>query len=126
LRPMEVAIRPTPSTGTGLPGAPRGRSLRAVPVEVGEHLSLGDVVAVARGEPATLSEASIRRMAAARGVVVRKVAAGETVYGVTTGFGSLATVRLAPEEARDLQHGLLRTHAVGVGPPLAEWEVRGM
>src|SRR5437588_174076 len=67
-------------------------------VTVGERLSLSDVVAVARGEPAALSPEARARMQAARDVVDRKVAAGETVYGVTTGLGSLANVRLSPDE----------------------------
>ena len=95
-------------------------------VAVGERLSIQDVVAVARGEPAVLSDPARKRMEGAREVVDRKVAAGETVYGVTTGLGSLANVRLEPNEVRRLQHDLLRTHAVGVGQPLDEWEVRAM
>src|SRR5438874_3955762 len=98
----------------------------SMPVTVGERLSIQDVVAVANGEPAVLSPAARERMLAARDVVDRKVAAGETVYGVTTGLGSLANVRLEPDEVRRLQHDLLRSHAVGVGPPLAEREVRAM
>jgi histidine ammonia-lyase len=95
-------------------------------VMVGERLSIGDVVAVARGEAVELSPAAVGRMRAAHDVIVRKVAEGATVYGVTTGLGSLANVRLQPEEVRRLQHDLLRSHAVGVGPPLGEWEVRAM
>src|SRR5256884_5569018 len=95
-------------------------------VVVGERLSIEDVIAVARGEPAALSPEARARMQAARDVVDRKVAAGETVYGVTTGLGSLANVRLSPDEVRRLQHDLLRSHAVGVGPPLSEWETRAM
>src|SRR2546426_5423952 len=97
-----------------------------MPVLVGERLSIQDVVAVARGEPVELSPAAAERMRAARDVVDAKVAAGATVYGVTTGLGSLANVRLQPEEVRRLQHDLLRSHAVGVGPALGEWEVRAM
>src|SRR3989442_5465277 len=97
-----------------------------MPVLVGERLSIQDVVAVARGEPVELSPAAAERMRAARDVVDAKVAAGATVYGVTTGLGSLANVRLQPEEVRRLQHDLLRSHAVGVGSPLGEWEVRAM
>lgn len=85
-----------------------------------------DVAAVARGEPAALSPSAVKRMQASRRIVDDKVSAGETVYGVTTGLGSLATVRLAPEEVLRLQHDLLRSHAVGVGPPLGEREVRAM
>src|SRR5437867_6832073 len=95
-------------------------------VAVGERLSIQDVVAVARGEPAVLSDPARKRMEGAREVVDRKVEAGETVYGVTTGLGSLANVRLEPDEVRRLQHDLLRSHAVGLGAPLSEWEVRAM
>ncbi|MFN2590546.1 MAG: aromatic amino acid lyase, partial [Actinomycetota bacterium] len=97
-----------------------------MPVLVGETLSLDDVLAVARGAEAAVSPAARKRMEAAREVVARKVDSGETVYGVTTGLGSLANVRLEPDEVRRLQHDLLRSHAVGVGPPLHEWEVRAM
>jgi histidine ammonia-lyase len=65
-------------------------------------------------------------MEASRRVVENKVKAGETVYGVTTGLGSLANVRLERAEVRRLQHDLLRSHAVAVGPPLGEREVRAM
>src|SRR5712692_2340047 len=97
-----------------------------MPVTVGEAISIEDVVAVAGGEAAELSPTARERMERSRAVVDRKVERGETVYGVTTGFGSLANVRLKPEEARRLQIGLLRSHAVGVGAPLSEWEVRAM
>jgi histidine ammonia-lyase len=95
-------------------------------VRVGEKLSIEDVAAVARGGAAELSPAAVRQMQAARSVVERKVADGETVYGVTTGLGSLANVRLQPDEVRRLQHDLLLSHAVAVGSPLSEWEVRAM
>jgi histidine ammonia-lyase len=95
-------------------------------VLVGETLAIEDVVAVARGEDVELSPAARQRMEASRGVVEAVVRGGETVYGVTTGLGSLANVRLSGEEIRDLHHNLLRSHAVGVGPPLSEWEVRAM
>src|SRR6266540_5495974 len=97
-----------------------------MPVVVGEPLSIEDVVAVARGEPVSLSTAAVDRMQASRAVIDAKVEAGETVYGVTTGLGSLANVRLEPSQVRQLQHDLLRSHAVGVGPMLAEREVRAM
>jgi histidine ammonia-lyase len=97
-----------------------------VPVEVGASLSLEDVVAVARGDRVTLAPDARVRMEAARRVVLDQIDAGETVYGINTGLGSLANVRLGPEELRELQSSLLRSHAVGVGPPLQEWEVRAM
>jgi histidine ammonia-lyase len=93
---------------------------------VGGPLSIEDVVAAARGEPVELSPDARERIERSRKVIERKVDAGETVYGVTTGLGSLANVRLGPEEVRRLQHDLLRSHAVGVGAPLGPEEVRAM
>lgn len=95
-------------------------------VEVGGTLSIDDVLAAARSEPVALAPQARDRMLAARAVVDHKLAAHETVYGVTTGFGALADVHLSPDQARQLQHSLLRSHAVGVGPPLSDGEVRAM
>ncbi len=95
-------------------------------VLIGESLSVDDVVAVAGGESVALSPVARKRMEASRAVVAARVEAGETVYGVTTGLGSLASVLLQPGEVRRLQHDLLRSHAVAVGPPLAPPEVRAM
>lgn len=95
-------------------------------IQIGGSLSAGDVVAAAKGEPVELAPGALERMTTARGVVERKLAAGATVYGVTTGFGALANVHLTSEQARELQHGLLRSHAVAVGEPLSAAEVRAM
>jgi histidine ammonia-lyase len=97
-----------------------------MPVRVGEQLDIADVVAVARGERVELSAAAGDRMRAARAVVDDKVASAETVYGVTTGIGSLATVRIRPEQAAQLQFDLIRSHATAVGPPLPREEARAM
>jgi histidine ammonia-lyase len=97
-----------------------------MPVTVGERLAFDDVEAVARGQEVELSGEARVRMEAARHVVEELVASGSVVYGVTTGFGSLANVHLPAEEARRLQASLLRSHAVAVGPPLSEWETRAM
>ena len=56
----------------------------------------------------------------------RAVAAGEPVYGVTTGFGAMASTRIDPSDAKELQLSLLRSHAAGVGPPLPAPMVRAM
>jgi histidine ammonia-lyase len=97
-----------------------------MPVRVGEQLDIDDVVAVARGELVELPPAAGERMRAARAVVEEKVASAETVYGVTTGIGSLATVRIRPEQAARLQFDLVRSHATAVGPPLSREEARAM
>ncbi len=97
-----------------------------MPVLVGETLRIEDVVDVARGEPVTLPPSAVDRIRAARAVVEAEVAAGRTVYGVTTGFGSLANVRIPPEQADVLQHRIVRSHATAVGPPLSKEEARAM
>jgi histidine ammonia-lyase len=65
-------------------------------------------------------------MAASRAVIEQAIASGETVYGVTTGFGDLADVRISPEQTATLQRNLVRSHAAGVGEPLPEEVVRAM
>jgi histidine ammonia-lyase len=54
------------------------------------------------------------------------VASGATAYGINTGFGKLASVRISSEQVRQLQVNLVRSHASGVGPPLSEPETRAM
>jgi histidine ammonia-lyase len=89
--------------------------------------TLEELEAVARGaEPPPLDAADRERIAAGRAVVERALETGEAVYGVTTGFGQLESVRIAREDAAQLQVNLLRSHAVGSGPPLPEEIVRGM
>jgi histidine ammonia-lyase len=97
-----------------------------VPVQVGEPLTLDDVVAVARGAQVGFPDAARTRVEAARVVIDRVVAAGDTVYGVTTGFGALADTRIDPNQAAELQHGIVRSHATAVGRPLSREETRAM
>lgn len=93
----------------------------------GRSLSLEDVAAVARGgSRARLGQAALRAMRRARAVVEELIREGGTAYGVNTGFGHLADVRIAPEDLADLQVNLVRSHSSGFGPPLAEDETRAM
>jgi histidine ammonia-lyase len=88
---------------------------------------VAQVVAVARhGAPVEVVPTVAERMAPARAVVERIVAEGETVYGVTTGFGALASVRVDPAEARRLQHALVLSHAAGMGELVEAEVVRAM
>jgi histidine ammonia-lyase len=96
------------------------------PVALGGPLRIEGVIEIAHGAPAVLGDEVLRRVDAAREVVVAALETGLVVYGVTTGFGSLADVRLTPEHSRALQHGLLRSHAVAVGNELSAEEVRAM
>jgi histidine ammonia-lyase len=97
-----------------------------VPIRVGEPIALRDVVAVARGERVELPDRAIDRIRAARAVIDAAVASNLTVYGVTTGFGSLAQVRIDPTQADALQAAIVRSHATAVGRPLSREEARAM
>ncbi len=91
----------------------------------GLDLRLPDLVAVSRREArVVLAPAARRAMAASRRVVDRAVRADAKVYGVTTGFGKFADVAIPPEELRELQRNLVRSHAAGVGEPLPDDAVR--
>jgi histidine ammonia-lyase len=89
--------------------------------------TLAALETVARGgTPTPLDDDERRRIARGRATVERLVASGDPVYGLTTGFGSLASVRIDPADARALQRNLVRSHAVGSGEPLARDVARGM
>ena len=88
-------------------------------------LGIGDLAAVAReGRRVALGEAARERLAAARAVVDQVVAEERVAYGVTTGFGQLATTHIPVDKVRELQQNLVRSHAVGVGAPLGRDVVR--
>lgn len=93
----------------------------------GEHLTIEQVERVAAGgEHVGLSADARTRMLASR-AVVEKLAAGEdAVYGVNTGVGLLADVRISRDELDQLQRNIVRSHAAGVGPPLDRVAVRAM
>ncbi len=65
-----------------------------------------------------------RRIAEANEMIDEVVAHGDTVYGVNTGFGQLAQVRISKDELAHLQENLVRSHAVGVGEDLDDEIVR--
>jgi histidine ammonia-lyase len=89
--------------------------------------TLAELEAVARGaSPPRLDDADRDRIAAARAVVDAAVDSEAVVYGVTTGFGQLASVSVPAADAARLQINLLRSHAVGSGPALDEEVVRAM
>ncbi len=79
-----------------------------------------------RGEQVELTPAAIERMNASRAVVERLVASGAAAYGINTGFGKLASVRISTEQVRQLQVNLVRSHACGLGVSLSEAETRAM
>src|ERR1700723_3683872 len=93
----------------------------------GNDLTFDQLYSVAlHHETVALSPAAVTRMKASRAVVDRLVASGETAYGINTGFGKLASLRISTEQVRQLQINLVRSHACGVGAPLSEAETRAM
>jgi histidine ammonia-lyase len=93
----------------------------------GQTLSLFDIASVAYGaKRIKISGATRKRMVASRKVIDAIVSRGSVVYGVNTGFGKLADVRIPREDISALQLNLVRSHACGIGPPLSEPEVRAM
>ena len=92
----------------------------------GSPLTIDQVRAVAAGAAVRLGESARARVAEARAAVERVAAGERAVYGVNTGFGSLAQVRVAAGELAALQTNIVRSHAAGVGDPLPEAVVRGM
>lgn len=93
----------------------------------GNDLTFAQLYAVAlQSEKVSLAATAVERMKASRAVVDRLVASGETAYGINTGFGKLASVRISTEQVRRLQVNLVRSHACGVGERLSQAETRAM
>ena len=90
----------------------------------GRHLTLEAIERVAWGDSVRIAAAARERVARARAFVDRRFASGEAIYGVTTGFGRLATISVDPADAVALQVNLVRSHAAGTGEPLEAPTVR--
>jgi len=93
----------------------------------GSSLTLQRFLAVVRGRaPISVAPAALERVRSSRAAVDAAVAAGDPVYGVTTGFGALSAVSIPRGKVRELQLSLVRSHACGTGPPLPPDLVRGL
>jgi histidine ammonia-lyase len=93
----------------------------------GGQISLVQLAAIALGgEAVEVSPHARQRVLASRKVIEEIVERDVVVYGVNTGFGKLADVRIPHGELRQLQLNLVRSHACGIGNPLSEAEVRAM
>jgi len=92
-----------------------------------ERLTPDDVVAVARrGARVEISDAALEAVAHSRAHVERLAESGEPVYGVSTGFGALATRYIEPSARKQLQRSLVRSHAAGSGPAVEPEVVRAL
>jgi histidine ammonia-lyase len=93
----------------------------------GKGLAPADVIAVSReGEEIELGDEARGAMAESAAIVERMASSPEPVYGVSTGFGSLATTPIPAERREDLQRALIRSHAAGMGDPVEREVVRAM
>src|SRR5262249_27361937 len=90
-------------------------------------VSPADVLAIARTDAnAEIAKEAVAAMEESRSIVDSIERDGRPVYGVSTGFGALATTFVAPERRAELQHALIRSHAAGVGDPMPREVVRAM
>jgi histidine ammonia-lyase len=90
-------------------------------------LSPADVVAVARyGAPVRIDDHALEQIAKSRAAVEALAHADTPHYGVSTGFGALATRHIAPELRARLQRSLVRSHAAGSGPEVETEVVRAL
>lgn len=93
----------------------------------GENLTLDDLYRIVfDGAEAELAPAARERMNASRAVIERLAQSNRAIYGVNTGFGKMASARISRDQIAQLQVNLVRSHACGVGAPLAEHESRAM
>jgi histidine ammonia-lyase len=93
----------------------------------GQPLTLAEIESVSlTHRPVAVAPAALARMTQSRTLIEEILAAGETVYGVNTGFGKLSDVRIPVGNLAQLQTNLVRSHAGGVGQPLSESESRAM
>jgi histidine ammonia-lyase len=94
----------------------------------GRSLTVEEVVRVARDPSVRVSLDSRARRALleSRHLVDRAIDSNQTIYGINTGFGKLANVRIPPDQLDQLQANLIRSHAAGIGSPLSRPVVRGV
>jgi histidine ammonia-lyase len=90
-------------------------------------LTISEVVAVARHDAAVdLDAEALQRVAATRDLIERLADDPQPHYGISTGFGALATTFIAPERRRQLQASLIRSHAAGTGAEIEREVVRAL
>ena len=102
--------------------------MRAAPVTVGiDPLSFEDVIAVARHDaPVELSPEAEAEISRSREVVEALADDEKPHYGVSTGFGALATRHIPVDRRAQLQRSLIRSHAAGAGPEVEREVVRAL
>jgi histidine ammonia-lyase len=119
---LAAGTAPVPVDGAG----PRGEAAAGVTLGVGPLDPL-DVIAVARDSATVrLGNDAITAMTASRAVIDELAGDDAPHYGISTGFGALATTSIPPERRVQLQRSLVRSHAAGTGPEVEREVVRAL
>lgn len=94
----------------------------------GDSLKLEDVYKVAHSPELKirLSEAAKGKIKESRDYIENRIRAGDTMYGVNTGFGAFSSVRISDNQIETLQRNLIRSHSAGVGEPFTKSQTRAM
>ena len=88
--------------------------------------SVRDIADIAYGAPVLPDPSASDAMLIVHEKIRQAIADNKVIYGLTTGVGDLVTQRLSPEQISDVQLNMLKSHACGTGPVLAQHEVRAM
>lgn len=102
--------------------------MKAVIEVTGEKVTLAQVVQVATRNFEKLSIADVARVKIqkSRSYIEARIASGEVMYGVNTGFGAFSSVRISDSQIEDLQRNLIRSHSAGIGEPFTIEETRAI
>ena len=94
----------------------------------GLHLNMNSLATAAKNfeTQIELSPASREAMLTSRAYIEKRIAAGEVMYGVNTGFGAFSSVRISDNEIELLQKNLIRSHSSGIGPAFSKIQTRAM
>lgn len=94
----------------------------------GEGLNFENVTRAASvtGTRYELSKQAVEKMNQSRGYIESRIASGEVMYGVNTGFGAFSSVRISDSEIEELQKNLIRSHSAGIGDPFSIEQTRAM
>ena len=85
----------------------------------GNHLTVGDIVAIGRSEKlVTLDKDALKKCAASREFLMQQIGDGKIIYGVNSSFGSMCNKIINDDSMELLQENLIRSHAAGLGEPL--------
>jgi len=93
----------------------------------GESITIEQVCQVAREHTqVTLSEAARKKMMESRAYIEKRIASGEVMYGINTGFGAFSSVRIDDRQLEELQKNLIRSHSMGIGDPFTREQTRAI